>query len=393
MPEFLPTIASGQSNLRDMVRIKAQILEHGVAPDRNFLENYGAPNLLKRRAYGNPDDLEYLNVDLPQELRLHDEVIVGAAARSGSPWTLSRSPDGQNYVQHASLGRVDVSFSAQPQFYEQRTVSGQPVNSIVTLYGGGALGIFAYGNCALVDMNAACQYCSISANRSKGDEFQFAVSAKQVREALDVALADEATPVKQVMLNGGNFSDTDKSFLHYVTLVSAAREAIDAAGRDVELHLIVYPPHDYRLLHRLSDYDVHLAMNTEVHDPELFAKYCPGKEVLGGQRHLRRGLEEAVLALGPGQVYSIFVGGLESVESLTDGLTLSAEMGVIPVINVLHADPGTPLAEHPEPSAQQIIEMGAALEKTYADHSFCRSFYAGVGRNSLDHEAHLRLFS
>lgn len=379
--------------IAELVRLKAELLHHGVAPTAEFIRAYGPPYLFKRRAYGNADDLTFLQTGLPQEIVLAPgQVVVSATAKIASPWAMDVR-DGVFLVRDKRTGQEHViDFPRAPEFYGQKTATGEPVNSLITLYGGGSLGLFAYGNCALVDMNAACHYCSVGPNRSRQDEFAYAMSARQVREALDVALLDHGCPAVQVMLNGGNFRDVDKSFAHYVELVRAARAAVDATGRDVELHLIVYPPYDLDLVERLDGLGVDLAMNTEVHDPDLFAKYCPGKEQLGGQAHLNRGLDKAVKVLGPGHVFSIFVGGLEPLESLYAGMRRAAEAGVVPVINVLHADPETPLDGHPEPTVEEILAMGEALESIYDEFSFCRSFYEGVGRNSLDHEAHLRLF-
>ncbi|MFJ8582779.1 radical SAM protein [Micromonospora sp. NPDC093277] len=380
-------------DVAELVRLKAELLQHGVAPTAEFIRTYGPPYLFKRRAYGNADDLSFLQTGLPQEIILAPgKVVVSATAKITSPWSMDFR-DGKYLVIDKRSGREHViDFPRAPAFYEQTTASGEAVNSLITLYGGGSLGLFAYGNCALVDMKAACHYCSVGPNRSRQDEFAYAMSAQQVREALDVALSDHSCPVVQVMLNGGNFRDVDKSFSHYVDLVEAARLAVDASGRNVELHLIVYPPYKLDLVERLEGLNVDIAMNTEVHDPELFAKYCPGKEELGGQAHLNRGLDKAVSVLGPGHVFSIFVGGLEPLDSLYAGMRQAAERGAIPVINVLHADPETPLAGHPEPKVDEVLAMGEALESIYDEFSFCRSFYEGVGRNSLDHEAHLRLF-
>jgi len=378
-----------------LVELKAQILSYGVLPTRAFLDRYGEPYLVKKRAYGNADDLRFLDFDLPQEIVLGPQRIVAAASvRTGSPLLLDVTPQDEFVIRHLGTGAQHrVDFPTTPDFYRATTVSGSPVTAIATLYGGGSIGIFAYGNCALVDMSAACQYCSIAPNRRRQTSFQHAISPRQVEEALDVALADESYSPLQVMLNGGNLHDLDRSFAYYVRLATAARSAIDRSGRDVELHLIAYPPSDLSLLSPLADLDVSLAMNTEVWDLELYRTYCPGKEKLGGRRHLLRGLTSAVEQLGPGSVFSIFVGGLEPMGSLVAGLTAIAELGVVPIVNVFHADPETPLAHHPEPTPDEILTMGQGLQRLYHAYPFCRPFYEGVGRNAIDYEAHLGLFA
>jgi len=245
----------------------------------------------------------------------------------------------------------------------------------------------------LNEMGQACQFCSLAPNRSRQTEFPLVLNPDQVREALRTALLDVSVPITQVMINGGNFPDPDDGFRYYVTVVSAARQAIATVGRDVELHLIVGPPRDLDLVRLLRGLDVSVAMNLELGDPSLFAQFCPGKHQLYGQEHIRMALTACVKHLGLGRVHSIFLGGLEPVESLCDAMTSVAHSGVTPIINVFHPDPDTPLADSPSPSPAQIINMGKVLQEIFAEHRFMRPFYLDCGRNSLDTEAYRGWFA
>jgi hypothetical protein len=372
--------------------LKAELLAHGVRPTEEFLAVYGPPFLAKRRAYGNPDDLTFRDLSLPQELiLLGEDLVCSVNVRSESPWQLCHSPENGYMVQRGAT-LAPISFPLTPSFYSEPLPDGRLARSVVTLYGGGSLGVFIHGNCALVDMGKACQYCSIAPNRSREGEFPTVVSEDLLRQALKVALADAACPASQVMLNGGNFRDPDRSFLYYANLCRVANEVIIESGREVELHLIVYPPADLALLRELEGLNVSVAMNLEVFDPELFARFCPGKEVVLGQNHLFDALNGAVRVLGEGNVFSIIVGGLEAQDSMDAGMERLAKSGVIPVINVFHPDPETPLFDRKAPSPSRILEMGRSLQRIFADYPFSRPFYQGCGRNSLDTEAFLRLF-
>lgn len=379
------------------LQVKMQILHHGVLPTPAMLDHYGPPYLEKRRAYGNADDLAFTGLSLPQEAYLEPaRIITSLNVRPTSPWLLDWTESDGFFVteRNADGPRIPVDFPRHPAFYDYPMSDGGTVKNVITLYGGGSLGVFVYGRCALVDMGKACQYCSIEPNRSKDDvDFANVIGERKLREALTLALSDQDAPIKQVMLNGGNFPDQNKSFLYYARLVGAAREVIDASGRDVELHLIVYPPADLELFSALADYDVGVAMNTEVYDTAIFNKVCPGKTVVGGQSHLHNALCRAAEILGPGHVYSIFVGGLEPQPSMTAGMNFLAQHGVTPIVNVFHADPGTPLYSHPEPTIDRIMEMGSVHEGLFRQYDFMRPFYLHCGRNSIDTEAYLGLFS
>ncbi|HEX8535164.1 MAG TPA: radical SAM protein [Allosphingosinicella sp.] len=369
---------------------KAELLSAGVDVSAEFLRRYGPPFLEKRRAYGNPDPDSVRHLTLPQELILEpDGLVVSVNIRPRSPHKLDW--DGGFCIRGES-GRIPITFPLRPQFYDYKTPDDLRLSRVITLYGGGALGIFIYGNCALVDMGKACQYCSIAPNRSHDVDFEKVIRPERIEETVFLALKDEAAPISQVMLNGGNFPDPDRSFLYYVEAARAARRAIDRSGRSVDLHLIVFPPRDLELLGELKGTGACVAMNSEVFDPELFARFCPGKEQVAGQGHMAAALRRGAEILGEGAVYSIIVGGLDDLATLSTGMQRLAGWGVTPVINVFHADPGTPMEQHPIPSAGSILEMGRALQEVFQANPRMRPFYLDCGRNSLDTEAYRGLF-
>lgn len=378
---------------RSGVALKAELLANGVRPTPAFLAAYGPPYLSKRRAYGNPDDLGIIGQRIPQEMYLLPErLICSVNVRSDSGWLLDWSHEEGFFIRFDER-TTPISFPVTPGFYTALLEDGRPVRSVVTLYGGASLGIFVHGNCSLVDMGKACQYCSISPNRSREQEFPLVVTRELLSSALAVALADRTCHFSQVMINGGNFRDPDRSFLYYARLCQSARRALDEAGRDdIELHLIVYPPADLELLKELAGLNLSVAMNMEVFDPALFQRFCPGKNAVLGQLHALKALTRAAEILGAGNVFSILVGGLESQESMDQGMARLAGEGVIPVINVFHPDPETPLAMRPAPPASRILEMGRSLQAVFSETTFARPFYLGCGRNSLDTEAYYQMF-
>ena len=377
-----------------LVEVKAELLHHGVTLSPAFASRYGAPYLAKRRAYGNADPREFRESVIPQEMfLLPTKLVCAVTIRPRSPWLLDwTDDDGFAICRVADGDRYPVDFPRTPAFYDRALSTGETVKNVVTLYGGASLGVFAYGRCRLVDIGKPCGYCSISQNRNLGVDFIDVVSETRIEEALSLALEDEACPITQVMVNGGNFPDQDKSFSHYARLARAAQRAVEASNRDVEVHLIVYPPRDLGRLAELSGTGISVAMNYEVCDPDLFRKYCPGKTVYGGQKHIAAALKRAVKELGEGRVYSILVGGLEPLQSLERGMDELADDGVTPIVNVFHADPETPLESHPVPDPNEIRAIGLALQGVYRLHEFARPFYRDCGRNSIDTEAWLGLF-
>jgi len=382
--------------MKSAVEVKADILSKGVKLSPSLLENYTLPFLEKRRAYGNPDPENLRKERIPQELYISPEnerLISAVNVNMDSDWLLDY--DEGDYLLKNGHEEHTVSFPIRPEFYGyDLNLKNRAVNlsSVATLYGGESLGIFAYGTCQLVEIGEPCHYCSIQQNREKeAKKFAYTISEEVMYHAVKNALKDAKANLSQVMLNGGNFPDMDKSFLHYVKLAKAAFKAIEESGREVELHLIVYPPKDLNLIEELRGLDVSIAMNTEIFDPVLFEKYCPGKVKTAGREHILSALDKAVEVLDKGNVFSILVGGLEPIESLSKGLHHLASRGITPVINVLHTDPGTPLENFPNPTPEFIKSMGIELQKVYDKYELS-PFYMNCGRNSIDTEAFKKLF-
>ena len=384
-----------ETQINRSVNLKAELLSNGILPTESFLEKYGPPFIEKRRAYGNPDDIKYRERTIPQELYILPEKLICAVnVRRVSPWCLDWTKEYGFFVfnRERSDQRTQVSFPLRPQFYDYSLPGNVPVQNFVTLYGGGSLGVFVNGSCSLSNMGQACGFCSLAPNRSFETEFPQTLKAHQVRQALQSALGDNEAKITQVMINGGNFPNMDNGFLYYIDIARAAREAIDMVGREVELHLIVSPPKNLELIQRLKGLNVSVAINLEVHDPELFIHVCPGKHIVFGRDHVERALKACVDYLGPGHVYSIFVGGLEPVDSLATGMLQVAESGIVPIVNVFHPDPDTSLANTPSPSPAEIIAMGRSLQNVFLNNPFAKPFYLDCGRNSIDTEAYRGLF-
>lgn len=372
--------------------LKATLLSCGVDLSQRLLDNFGPPFLHKRRAYGNQDPLHLREVAIPQELLLSDEVICAINVKPNSPWLIDWSEEGYHVTHKISRVTYPVSFTREPDFYHKTFADNQRVNQWITLYGGRSLGVFVYGDCLFVQRKQACTYCSIQANRSKTTDFTSVIKPQPFSEALTLAIEHSAPEVNQIMINGGIFPDLDKSFLHYLKLVDVATNLSEASKRDIETHLISYPPKDLKLLEAMRDKPMQLAMNLEIADPTLFKTQCPGKADIYGQSHLYAALEKAVSVLGEGNVFSILVGGLEHLDTMEPGMRRLANMGVTPVINVFHADPQTPLENHPTPSVEEIMNMGSCLQQIYQDFPWMKPFYRQCGRNALDTEAYLGYF-
>jgi hypothetical protein len=375
---------------------KAQLLSNGIAIDDSVICNYDQDFIEKRNAYGIQDPIHYLSVRLPQELVIMPEKLVCSInINPNSEWTLKYDPDKKYYFIESGLLKNIVTFPKRPKFYKMALESNPTirVNQILSLYGGHSLGAFLLRNCWF-ETNGVCQFCSLCNNHGNNNDFLSIINSDVLVESIEIALQEDY-PITQIMLNGGNLPSLNTNFKFYVDRISAVRKLLDNTRRtDVELHLIVSPPSNIEMIEALRDLKVKIAMNTEAYDDSLFAKYCPGKNKYIGHEQLYKALRKAVNILGIENVYSIFVGGLEPIETLRQGITMIISDGIIPVINVLHIDPNTPMNSCQRPSVDYIMSAGKLLQEAYSQLSPAFvPFYKDCGRNSLDTEAFMKLFN
>ena len=376
---------------KSAIEIKSALLSAGVRINDNVLVNYGPPYIEKRRAYGNQDPERFKSATIPQELLLGEERLVCAInINDDSSWELSyNESNGVYYVTDGQM-QLDVDFPLRPEFYDSPAqVCGKKLNQVFTLYGGNCIGAFLTRHCAF-NAERACRYCSLENNSGNYDEFANTIDEKLLVMALEAILRGECS-FKQVMLNGGSWADPNTGFTRYVKTAFAAEAAIEANGRCLDLHLITSPPEDINVVSELTDASFQIAMNMEAYDEEVYRKYCPGKSKVVTREILIRSLARSVELLGQGNVYSILVGGLEPFDSLVAGMNYLASLGVVPVVNVLHIDPGTKMKETDRPTKEYILNAGYELQKIYRKYGF-KPFYENCGRNSLDTEAYRGLF-
>lgn len=171
------------------VALKARILSEGVNITERALRSYGPPFLIKRRAYGNQDPLEYTRRAIPQEIFLGKQrgLVVSVDINPLSGVVLDAESSDLFFVVTDRGPRWEISFPRQPTFYDEKIDSGRYASQIITLYGGGSLGVFAFGRCDLVDRGEACQYCSIEPNRYRDDSYPVLVTPGDLELALRVA--------------------------------------------------------------------------------------------------------------------------------------------------------------------------------------------------------------
>lgn len=376
----------------DNIALKAQLLSAGLRITQAALAGLPEDCLSKRRAYGNPDMTSILGVRIPQELVLEPMgIIVGVAVREESAWVLDYV-EGQHVILAPGYEPTRVRFTRTPAFYGAPIDDAHTVENILTYVSGHYLGLFVNTACYFARKDHQCKYCSIRCNAGRPEDNVKVIAPELAVKAVSKALQLDRKNVDLVFISGGNFSDYDRNFLYYSDLAMAIRAKLDEIAPEIQVVLNVFPPEDLALLDRLEGKNINVLVSTEVFSPEGYGYYCPGKSKVLTKPRLYQVLRRYVQLLGEGRVYSIVIQGLESDESLIQGIQEYAQMGVCTVVNVLHVDPDTEIAKEgiTRPTPGSILKVARALQAVYQAHGFRTENIYG-GRNSFDRECSMGL--
>jgi hypothetical protein len=95
----------------------------------------------------------------------------------------------------------------------------------------------------------------------------------------------------------------------------------------------------------------------EIWDESLYQAFCPGKSEATSHQQCLESIKEAVRIFGPGNVYGVFIMGLEPRDTFLEGVKVLSELGTNIVPFVWSPNPGSRLFGHRAPEAQWYVDV------------------------------------
>jgi hypothetical protein len=187
------------------------------------------------------------------------------------------------------------------------------VSDYVQKMGADTLSLVVSNFCEYYARDAQCAFCEIFETYKT----QRIVNVPLKNETLlaeAIAQAVEADPtIRRILINSGNIDrDYDRNICRFINLVAAAaRVCRPERWKTVERMLVAMPPRDLRLIREVKDVGVtSIYFNLECYEPAIFSSLLPGKAEYGRDRMLEA-LRAAVAYLGPGEVYTNLIYGIQ----------------------------------------------------------------------------------
>lgn len=329
------------SRIEDMVLLKLMLLNHGIRLSKEskekFIEN------------GGPNHEEFYALDITIRSHIHISVPYLTRISALSPFYIQTDERGRfclflwdSFLEVISIRSVDP-------LGEKRTKNGWKYNEI-TYLGNDRLRVYHRAGCYFKSNQIGCRFCDIEKNDRE-------INMEDIREA--VKAYQNLQSLHHYMIGGGS----DKPNSDFTNIIETAKCIREFGNKPI--YLMSLPPFDCSILFRLKEAGItEVSFNIEVFDRTLARQYMPGKGSIPLDIYTNA-FREAVKLWGKnGNVRSIFIVGLEPLNSLMQGIEYACQLGVSPILSLFKPIEETPMSYLLPPSDQELLELYQEVLKT-----------------------------
>lgn len=346
----------------ETLKLKAELLVEGVRASTEALEGVGIVYKQQNHGLFGWDFEDHVGTKLPDDFVLPGGTIVQFRNNSRSSFGVRKSEGGLSlFKREEELCEVD--WLPRPFFYEENTREGNQMVRIGQVGGEDCL-FFCYQNyCRYFARNQQCLFCNLV---STSETYDSVLKRKEVREMGEVAGAafDEGV-ASHVLLTGGCFQHQRE-----IDLVRAIMASISERTGFDRIPGTILPSPAVGLDDVLAYYDSGIqamGFSLEIWDEAMYKAICPGKSSAVSREDFLKGIRTAVEVFGEGNVYGVFVMGLEPRKTFLEGVREITALGANVVPFVWSPNPGSMLEGHRAPTGEWYLEtVLEAAEIVYA---------------------------
>ena len=309
-----------------------------------------------------------LEVVLPAGSPVKDEIwvnvpVVESFARR-SPYVLAGGPGAYAIVDDRSDAHYPVRLPVEPGWYSRETSRGIPMNRVGVMQGT-YLGIYVNLVCTFWNYPQPlnCRFCTTGQNVGQAEAAEKAIA--DVVETCRAARDESGATF--VHLNGGFQGSRGLQFTE--PYVRAIKEQV---GMLVGVQLA--PEQDFSRYDRMIEAGAdHLSFCVEFMDPEWFARLCPGKARMMGQRLFFEAMEYCAGRMPSGSVSGEIIAGVEPIENTIEAIDYITSLGAFPTVCIFRPTAGSDMEDWPPPSYE---DMRYVMQHLY---EACRRHWLPIG--------------
>ena len=340
---------------RNYLKLKAELLVEGVRATPEALAGIGSEYKEQNHGLFGWDFEDHVGMALPDDFVLPDGSVVQFRKNSRSPYFVALK-EGHLVLSQGEEEICRVRWIPRPGYYSKTTSNGNSMVKIGQIGGENCL-FFCYQNyCSFFSKHEECLFCNLVSTSQTYDSVLRKKDTDDIGEVAAAAFAEGM--VRHVLLTGGCFNHQKE-----IEVVSGILKSIRLhTGLDrVPGTILPSPakgPDDARRFHDTGIKAIGFSM--EIWDERLYRAICPGKSEGTSHEEFVQGIERAVKIFGDGNVYAVFVMGLEPKETFLQGVREITSRGANVVPFVWSPNPGSKLEGHRAPTGQWYVDT--ALE-------------------------------
>jgi hypothetical protein len=330
--------------------LKASLLTEGLRASLESLRGVGS--LYKEQNHGlfGWDFENHVDVKYPDDFLLPDGTVVQFRMNSRSPYHVE-SIDGRLAIYFNDRELTDVSWIKRPGYYDRKTSAGNDMIKIGQV-GGKDNMFFCYQNyCSHFAKNQQCAFCNlVSTSKTYGSVLR-RKGLDDIGEVASAAWKEGA--VRHVDITGGCSSPKIE-----VKVVSELLGSIRVhTGFDTIPGILLPSPAKGEAIDRYHEAGIAaLGYSMEIWDEKYYKAICPGKAESTSHGEFIESIKKAVKVFGEGNIFVMFVMGLEPKETFLEGIRELSSLGVNFAPYIWAPNPGSKLWGHRTPFAEWYEE-------------------------------------
>jgi len=282
---------------------------------------------------------------------------------ASSPYLLLKEEGGYRLRDQRGGQLYPVRVPPEPAWYTRVTSSGTPMCRVGVLQGT-YLGIYISNSCLFwyTQPVANCRFCTTGLNVGVNE-----MAAKSVEDVVEVAQAARAeSGLTFVHLNSGFHAGRDLDLA--APYVKALKERVG-----VLVGVQLTPTADLWKYDRLIELGAdHFSFCYECHNPEYFARICPGKDRWMGQQTFFRAMEYVTRRLPRGAVSGEIIAGIEPLEDTLRAIDYITSLGAFPTVCIFRPTIGADMEDQPPPRPEEMLRVFRHV------HDACRRHWIPV---------------
>ena len=370
------------------LQVKAELLVNGVNATPEALQDLGGKYKEQNHGLFGWDFEDRNGISLPDDFALPDGTLVQFRMNRHSNYIVILK-EGDLILTDNEKEICPVTWLPRPAYYNLKTSTGNRMVKIGQIGGEDCL-FFCYQNyCRHFSQNEQCLFCNLVATSRTYNSVLKKKDTEDIGEVAQAALSEGT--VNHVLLTGGCFNHQKE-----IELVSDIIKSIRKhTGLDrIPGTILPSPPKNLDEIKKYYYSGIKaIGFSMEIWNKGLYQAICPGKSKSVSHEAFVDSIQKAVKVFGEGNVYGIFVMGLEPRESFLEGVRVVTGLGANIVPFVWSPNPGSKLEGHRAPTSKwyldTILEASEIVFKAKIPSGTENHCYRCDG-NSLLHDA-LRL--